>query len=82
MHLSFDLFYALTAVDAISEATTCLIEKTIINPGASSPHIRQFFYPPAAAMDLSTDATERVRMSPLRTERVRLTVMAEGLGAS
>jgi hypothetical protein len=46
------------------------------------PHIRQFFYPPAAAMDLSTDATERVRMSPLRTERVRLTVMAEGLGAS
>jgi hypothetical protein len=46
VHLSFDLFYALTAVDAISEATTCLIEKTIINPGASSPPHSTILLPP------------------------------------
>lgn len=43
---------------------------------------RPYLYRPTAAMDLSTDATERVRMSPLQIERVWLTIMAEGLGAS
>jgi hypothetical protein len=32
-------------------------------------------------MDLSTDVTERVRMSFLQLERVWLTIMADGLSA-
>ena len=46
------------------------------------PLVRQPLYRPTAAMDLSTDATEHVRMSPLQNERVWLTTIAEGLGAS
>ena len=46
------------------------------------PLARPYLSRPAAAMDLSTDATERVRMSPFRIKRVWLTIMAEGLGAS
>ena len=46
------------------------------------PLARPYLYRPTAAMDLSTDATERVRMSPFQIERVWLTIMAEGLSAS
>jgi hypothetical protein len=45
------------------------------------PLIRQYLSRPSTTMDLSTDATERVRMSFLQLERVWLTIMADGLSA-
>jgi hypothetical protein len=45
------------------------------------PLIRQYLSRPSTTMDLSTDVTERVRMSFLQLERVWLTIMADGLSA-
>jgi hypothetical protein len=77
-----DLSWLLSQLMRILEQLHVSLKRRASTHAPVRPLVRQFLCPPTVAMELSTDVTERVRMSSLQTERVWLTIIAEGLGAS